>query len=41
MSGKDIEFVVFNDNALRKSWFWLNNYEIKYLTVTLNFDLAQ
>ena len=39
--GKDIEFVKYNETFLEKSWEWLNDKEIKYLTFTPDFTREQ
>lgn len=41
MSSEKVEFVDFDERALKKSWVWLHDPEIQYLTVTADFDLSQ
>ena len=36
-----IKFVEYNEIFLEKSWEWLNNKEIKYLTCTPDFTKEQ
>lgn len=33
-----VEFTDYDEEALEKSWKWLNDPEIKYLTDTPDFD---
>ncbi|MEC5394202.1 GNAT family N-acetyltransferase [Bergeyella sp. RCAD1439] len=34
---KEISFIVYNREVLEKSWEWLNDPEVKYLTMTPDF----